>query len=218
VGIFSKTTMTFVKSREIEDGARTFAFAPVKPLPHTAGQHGIFKIPGVKGNRVFSLASAPEDPHALIATKLREGSEWKAALVALKPGDKVTLNGPLFNFTLKGTADDVVFLAQGIGITPFRSILRHIAAANVSKRTHLVQVSDTDNPVFRIETEALATTSLYPTDRGAYSLAVKQLVADKPDATYFVSGAIPYIKSTVEQLGQLGIGKKQIRKDNFAGY
>jgi ferredoxin-NADP reductase len=218
VSLFTKTTMAFVKMREIEDGVHVFAFVPAKPLAFVAGQHGIFKIAGVKGRRAFSLASAPEDPQVVIATRLQSGSDFKLALAALKPGDPVTLNGPIRNFTLRDTPDDVVFLAQGIGITPFRSILRHIAAARIRKRTHLVQVGDTDNPPFRSETQPLATTSLYLGNRDAYAAAVKQLVADKPDATYFVSGAVPYLKDTVKQLNLLGIGKRRIRKDTFFGY
>jgi ferredoxin-NADP reductase len=210
--------MTFVRMREIEDGAHAFTFAPAKPLAFTAGQHGIVRIAGVRGRRSFSLASAPEDPQVVIATRLQSRSDFKLALAALKPGDQVTLNGPILNFTLRGASDDVAFLAQGIGITPFRSILRHIAAASVRTRTHLVHVGSTDNPPFRSETEPLATTSLYLSDRDSYTVAVKQLVMDKPDATYFVSGAVPYLKDTVRQLTQFGVSRRQIRKDTFFGY
>lgn len=210
--------MAFVRMHEIEDSAHAFTFAPTKPLAFTAGQHGIFRIAGVKGRRAFSLASAPEDPEVVIATRLQSRSDFKLALAALKPGDPVTLNGPILNFTLRDTADDVVFLAQGIGITPFRSILRHIAATGVHKRTHLVQVSGTDTPAFRSETEQLATTSLYLDNRDAHTVAVEQLVADKPDATYFVSGAVSYLKKTVKQLNRLGVSRRQIRQDTFFGY
>lgn len=154
MSLFTRTTMAFVDMREIEDGVHVFAFAPAKPLAFVAGQHGIFRIAGVTGRRSFSLASAPEDPRVVIATRLQSRSDFKLALAALRPGDPVTLNGPILNFTLRDTPDDVVFLAQGIGITPFRSILRHIAAADVPKRTHLVHVAGTDNPPFPVGNRA----------------------------------------------------------------
>lgn len=210
--------MAFTRMREIEDGAHAFTFVPTKPLAFAAGQHGIVRIAGVKGRRTFSLASAPEDPEVVIATRLQSRSDFKLALAALKPGDPVTLNGPILNFTLRDTPDDVVLLAQGIGITPFRSILRHIAAAGIHKRTHLVQVSGTDTPPFRSETEQLATTSLYLDNRDAHTVAVKQLVTDKPGATYFVSGAVSYVKDTVKELTRLGVGRRRIRQDTFFGY
>jgi ferredoxin-NADP reductase len=172
LSLFTKTTMAFVRMREIEDGAHAFTFAPAKPLAFVAGQHGLLRIAGVKGRRAFSLASAPEDPEVMIATRLQSRSDFKLALAALKPGDPVTLNGPILDFTLRGTPDDVVFLAQGIGITPFRSILRHIAAAGVRKRTHLVHVGGSGDPPFRSETESLASTSLYVGDRDANTPAV----------------------------------------------
>ena len=37
-------------------------------------------------------------------------------------------------FTLDGSADEVVFTAQGVGITPFRSLLRHIAHHDFPKQ------------------------------------------------------------------------------------
>ncbi|MFD7135481.1 ferredoxin--NADP reductase [Streptomyces sp. NPDC059894] len=217
MGIFTKTPMTFAEVHEEDDGVHAFSFVPTKPLSFVAGQHGVLKVPGA-GQKTFSLASAPEDPEVVIATRLQSGSAYKNALAALRPNDPVTLQGPMFNFTLKGTPEDVVFLAQGIGITPFRSILRHISAAGVAKRTHLVHVSGTQTPTYRAETQDLATTALYPTQRDDFALAVKELVAEKPGAVYFVSGATDFLKGTVEQLTQLGVGKKQIRKDRFVGY
>jgi glycine betaine catabolism B len=218
LSLFTKTTMVFSTMREIEDGAHVFTFTPAKPLVFTAGQHGVLRIAGVDGRRAFSLASAPEDPEVVIATRLQSHSDFKLALAALMPGDPVTLNGPILNFTLRGTPDDVVFLAQGIGITPFRAMLRHIAAVGDRKRTHLVHVGGTGDPPFRSETEPLATTSLYLGDRDAYAVAIEQLVTNQPDASYFISGAVPYVKDTASRLSQLGVTRRQIRKDTFFGY
>lgn len=217
MSLFTKTPLAFTGRQEEAGDVHCFSFEPRKPLTFIAGQHGILRVPGA-GRRTFSLASAPEDPEIMIATRLRSGSAYKTALAALKPGDEVTLQGPMFNFTLRDTTDDVVFLAQGVGITPFRSMLRHASAAGVAKRIHLVHVGGDGLAPFREQTEALATTALYPTDRGAFADAARELTARFPAANYFVSGAADFLKSTVAQLTESGIGKRRIRKDHFVGY
>lgn len=162
MSILSSTDLTFTGSREEADGVTVFSFRPDRGLPHTAGQHGLLKVPG-GGTKAFSLASAPEEPEALIGTHLQSGSKYKTALAALRPGDRASVRGPIMNFTLAKAAPQVVFLAQGVGITPFRSLLVHIAATQPDRDTTLVHVGQ--DHAFRAETERLARTAAYPAGR-----------------------------------------------------
>jgi len=215
MSIFTRTDLTFVESGDQDGGVTTFAFHPRRPLPHTAGQHGLLTVPGA-GTKAFSLASAPEEPQVLIGTHLRSGSPYKQALAALRPGDHVSIRGPILRFTLAGAAPEVVLLAQGVGITPFRSILVHLAATDPHRDTTLVHVGR--GHAFHDETHRLARTAVYPTDREGFRRATKRAVADHPGATFYVSGSGTFCKQTTEQLSQLGIGRRQLRKDRFAGY
>jgi NAD(P)H-flavin reductase len=72
-------------------------------LPHTAGQHGLLTVPKA-GTKAFSLASAPGEPQVLIGTHLQSGSVFKKALAELRPGDNVSIRGPILNFTLDRAA------------------------------------------------------------------------------------------------------------------
>ena len=67
-------------------------------------------------------------------------------------------NGPMMDFTFRAGVTDVVFLAQGIGITPFRSMLTHAHAAALPVTTTLLQV-DGGEHVYRAVTEPLVTES-----------------------------------------------------------
>ena len=81
-----------------------------------------------EGNvRAFSIASAPFDPDLMITTRMRD-TAFKRVLKTMPLGTQVKIEGPGGSFTLhKNSAKPAVFLAGGIGITPFFSILRQAA-------------------------------------------------------------------------------------------
>ncbi|HVB57983.1 MAG TPA: FAD-dependent oxidoreductase [Candidatus Acidoferrales bacterium] len=74
--------------------------------------------------RTLSIASAPYEDDLLVATRLRD-SAFKRLIMTLPLGTELKFEGPMGSFTLhKNSAKAAVFLAGGIGITPFRSIVR----------------------------------------------------------------------------------------------
>jgi glycine betaine catabolism B len=215
MSILSTRDLTFTESREEDGGVTVFAFRPRRPLPHTAGQHGLLTVPNA-GTKAFSLASAPEEVDVLIGTHLQSGSAFKKALAALRPGDDISIRGPILNFTLAGAAPQVVLLAQGVGITPFRSILVHLAAIDPDRDTTLVHVGQ--GHAFRNESQRLARTAVFPTDRDGFQLETKRAVGRHPTATFYLSGTGTFIKAAAEQLKDLGVPRRHIKKDQFLGY
>ncbi|MCL4513301.1 MAG: FAD-dependent oxidoreductase [Candidatus Eremiobacteraeota bacterium] len=87
-----------------------------------------------EGNtRLFSIASAPIEKTLLIASRTGK-TAFKHHLSSLPIGSQVNIRGPFGDFLLhKDTSRPAVFLAGGIGITPFRSIL---VQAKEEKLTH----------------------------------------------------------------------------------
>ena len=212
---FRKTTLTYVKKEHESGDIYTFFFKHDKHVKHVAGQHGLFILPKLKGLRIFSLASAPDEAFVAIGTHVRAESEYKQRLAGLQPGDKLTMLGPVLNFTLPEEKRPVVFLSQGIGITPFRSMLVH--AAN-SRDITLVHV---DNPAhtYRETTEPLTTQSFYVHDPEAFTEAVQLTVAAKANtALYYLSGSPRFVQATKQTLLKNNIEAKNIKKDTFLGY
>ena len=78
--------------------------------------------------RTLSLSSAPSElPHVTFATRLASGSDFKKALSMARPGDPFFLSSPFGEFVLPRGEESrfpFIFLAGGIGITPFRSMIR----------------------------------------------------------------------------------------------
>ena len=91
--------------------------------------------------RNFSIASAPGEPDLMIATRKRD-TAFKRVLKTMPLGTEVRIVGPFGSLTLRqNAARPAVFLAGGIGITPFRSMLRQAAEQKLPHRLSLVYSS-----------------------------------------------------------------------------
>jgi ferredoxin-NADP reductase len=214
-GLLRTTTLTFIEMRMEEGGVHSFAFHPMRPLHARAGQHGLLTLKGA-GTKAFSLASAPADPEVLIGTRLQSGSPYKLALSALRPGHQVILRGPILNFTVDPTVHQAVFLAQGVGITPYRSLLRDLRATGSPTHTTLIHVGRGHS--YRSETEPLAHSAHYPTDTEGFRSDLTAVLTSQPDAVYYISGTGGFIRDTTAMLHDRGIRSKHIKKDHFTGY
>jgi glycine betaine catabolism B len=200
---------------DFDAGTAAVQFAPRRPLHFTAGQHGLWAVPG-GGAKPFTFASAPEEDLLTLGTELSSGSRFKRALGALRIGGTVHLIGPLGRFTLESTSDTVVMLAQGMGVTPFRSMLRHTRITGAAKRTTLVHVGAPH--AFRGDTEAAADEASYPSSRQEFMDEITAVVLAQPDATFMVAGAPVFVRATVRSLTGLGVPPAQIRRNLLHGY
>ena len=91
-----------------------------------------------EGNgRAFSIASAPHEDTLMVATRMRD-TAFKRVLRNMPLGATVQMEGPFGNFVLHADpARPAVFLARGIGITPFRSIIVYAATQKLPHRLFL---------------------------------------------------------------------------------
>lgn len=215
-GFFRLTTVSFVKKKREHGDTYTFYFR-ARRLQHIAGQHGMFAIPrlGVFGIRLFSLSSAPEEEFVTISTHVGSNSHYKRYLMNMKKGQKIVLLGPVLFFFLRPHVTHYVFLAQGIGITPFRSLLKHIDEQKSDVRTTLVHVGK--DHTFRDLTEKVATESHYVAAPEAFTATVLALPR-RDDQRYYISGSPKFVSTTKKTLRSHGIKRSQITSDNFFGY
>ena len=95
-----------------------------KKVSFLPGQFCYLKIPSKEtGNEEhpFTLSSASEDPDIQITVK--KLGNYTSQLVNIRKSTPVVLDGPYGTFTPSADGHKKVFIAGGIGITPFRSIL-----------------------------------------------------------------------------------------------
>lgn len=215
-GLLHTHPLVFQKRSAADGGVCSFAFSHDAPTGFRAGQHGLLRLGGATA-KAFSLASAPEEDLVLIGTSLASGSSFKTRLATLQPGDRVTLHGPLLNFTLDKAHPHVVLLAQGVGITPFRSILGHVATAGLPTQTSLVHVAH-DGHAYRADTERWAGKADYPHHAEQFRALVATATQAHPDATFYVAGAPSFVTDTISLLHQQHIARTDIREDKYTGY
>jgi ferredoxin-NADP reductase/nitrite reductase/ring-hydroxylating ferredoxin subunit len=99
-------------------------------LNYKAGQYAFFDIGGVNNDskgpvRHFSLASSPTEEEIMISTRIRD-TPYKKRLSSLKIGSKAKVSKPLGKFVLHDDySKPAVLLSGGIGVTPFRSMIKY---------------------------------------------------------------------------------------------
>ena len=97
---------------------------------YAAGQYAFFDIGGVYNDpegpvRHFSLASSPTEEEIMISTRIRD-TPYKKRLSSLEIGSKAKVTKPLGKFVLHDDySKPAVLLSGGIGVTPFRSMIRY---------------------------------------------------------------------------------------------
>ena len=111
---------------------------------HRAGQHVDVRLTapdGYQAQRSYSIASAPEDGQLVLTVERLDDGEVSPYLVdELRPGDELELRGPIGGYFVWETSltGSVLLVAGGSGIVPFRSMLRHWAAAHSTVAVRLL--------------------------------------------------------------------------------
>lgn len=191
-----------------------------------------------EGNRrAFSIASAPHEDQLLFATRLRQ-SAFKRVLSTMTVGAEVKVEGPFGNLFLHSDASrSAVLLAGGIGITPFRSIVRRASKERLPHRLILfyanrrpedaaflneLQALQSENPNYTFVPTMTAAGQKANSWGGETGHITEQMIAkyvERPDApVYYAAGPPAMVEAMQKLLGQMGIGADDIRAEEFAGY
>src|SRR5271168_56180 len=124
-------------------GTTAFYFDKPDGFQFEAGQFVNFTLLGpgetdLEGNtRALSIASAPHERNLMVAMRLRT-TAFKRTLNSLPLGTELLLQGPFGSMTLpRNTTRPEVLLAGGIGITPFRNLIRNAAESLSPRRLFL---------------------------------------------------------------------------------
>ena len=185
--------------------------------------------------RHISVVTSPTERGVLgLCTRLR-GTAFKKTLAELKVGDEVEVEPPKGDWQLpEDTSPHYVFVAGGIGITVFRSMLRYIADTGEPYRVTLVYSNrDRASTPFLDELQEFERTlpdcQLVLTmtqDEGwegesryvSAELLSDYLERELDDYTYLVAGPPALVEAVVGQLSAAGVPENQVLPDSFSGY
>ena len=191
-----------------------------------------------KGNRrAFSLVSAPFERELTVTTRARD-SAFKRVLRGLAPGARVRLEGPFGSLTLQSNRSrPALFIAGGIGITPFMSILRQALHDDLPQAmTLLYSNRRPDDAAFLEELRGLEFRHrgrfyLLPTMTEAHALdgwegrtglidaaLIRSVVVAPSQPVFYVVGPPGMVAGMRGVLGGMGIADDDIRSEDFSGY
>ena len=232
-----------VRRETVAEGTMAFYFSKPSGFRHAAGQSLLMTLANPpetdgKGNaRTFTIASAPHEGELLIATRMRD-SAFKKALKTAPMGMAVTIDGPSGEMVLHDdAARPAVFLAGGIGITPFLAMARHAAKERLPHRLYLfysnrrpedaaflpeLQEMERLNPNYRlIATMAESEKSAQPWSGETGFIRREMLerhLADIANPIYYFAGPPAMTAAMQQMLEAIGIGEQAMRYEEFYGY
>lgn len=134
--------VSLIRKEQVAEGTFAFHFDRPAGFQFKAGQYmnvTLIEPPetDAEGNtRSFSIASAPFDTDLMVATRIRD-TAFKRVLKDMPADREVSIAGPFGSFTLRQGSRPAVFLAGGIGITPFRSMILQAAHEKFDRRLYL---------------------------------------------------------------------------------
>lgn len=219
-----------VKEKRFE-GNNCFSLILEKPAGFNfyAGQYLDVKLPvkdKLGNSRTFTISSSPTEDFLMITTK-KGISQFKKAMEKLQTGDPISTTHPIGTFTLD-ESQAAVFITGGIGITPFRSIIKYALDCKLTTPITLLYSNSDDNFLFKEELDKwqnrlpnltihyIMTSQVGRLDKeGLLKLYPK---VDSLNTIYYLAGPPGMVDDLAKMLINSGIDQTNIRYDRFDGY
>ena len=220
------------------------------PFNYTAGQFAFFDIGGVYNDpkgpiRHFTISSSPTENFIMLSTRIRD-SPYKKRLSTLEEGSRVKVRGPEGQFVLhEDYSKPAVFLSGGIGVTPFRSMIKYATDKQLPLRIVMFDSNrNRDNILFKQEFDDCANINknlkiIYTISdggqqqssstendwKGEYGRIDKAMILKYLDinmlnnSIFYICGPPSMLKAMQALLqDELEIPKERIKVEEFTGY
>jgi ferredoxin-NADP reductase len=235
-----KFALTLMRIEQTANATYDFVFRPDRKLTFRPGQYLEWtlavKHPDNRGNRrSFTVASAPTEDEIRLGVKFYpEASAFKRSLAAMQPGDKIYAAQPAGNFVLpRNPSAKLAFIAGGIGITPFRSMLQHLL--DRGERREVVLLYGNAMIADIAYTEVLERAERELGVKTVYAVAaepapapgmhsgfidaelIRRQVPDFKERTFYLSGPHAMVVLFKRTLRDMGVPRFRIKTDFFPG-
>jgi ferredoxin-NADP reductase len=233
--------LTLLESRNLGSSIKEFIFSSDKKIEYWPGQYMEWTLPvsnsDARGNRrYFTLASSPTENTPRLGVRFYpEPSTFKKTLEKISVGQKIFAGQISGEFTLpKDKNQKLVFLAGGIGVTPFRSMTKYLI--DRSDKRDIVHIysnrfeneiayKDIFNEGERVGVKTIYTLteskdlpSGWSDETGFIDEAmIKRNVPDYLERIFYISGSHAMVTVFKEMLQKMGVEKRNIKTDFFPG-
>ena len=233
---------SLVGKHKLSPSTLDFVFSADQKVPFKPGQYMEWTLPhsrsDSRGNRrYFTMASSPTEKDLRLGIKFyQKGSSFKKAMLSMDATTPIAADHPSGDFVMPENQNQkLAFIAGGIGVTPFRSMIKYLIDTNDPRSiTMLYSEKNADElvykDVFEEARQKLNHKIVYTLTQPAGSLpansvagminaqTIKVQIPDYQERLFYISGPHSMVSAMTEILSSLGVNKRQIKTDFFPGY
>ncbi|MCL5733806.1 MAG: RnfABCDGE type electron transport complex subunit D [Patescibacteria group bacterium] len=239
----TKLILSFQQKIKIANNEYDFIFNSPQNLKFKPGQYMEWTLahprPDNRGiRRFFTIASSPTENKIRLGIKFYDPpSSFKKKLAAFERGDEIVATQLAGDFTLPNNPDKkIIFMAGGIGITPFRSMLKYLIDTN-EKRPIIVFYSNKTpgdiayggileeaeeklgiKTIYSLTGEETAPMPRYNIRGRLTPQIISKEVPDYKERIFYISGPPSMVNQFSGILKKMGIPKRKIKIDFFPGF
>lgn len=232
-----RLVMKFDSVKEIAHNTYEYVFKTNRTIHFKPGQYLEWTLPHTSPDsrgiaRYFSLASAPNNNEVRLGLRIMPegGSSFKQKLSEMEQGDVMYATSLDGDFTLPhDTSVPLVFIAGGIGITPFASMVRALADKQEQRSITLFYCNNHEEDIAYqdvfSESDSVRLVNVLSKAKEGWSgergfvtkEMIEKYVTEYSQARYYISGPPGMVNAYKKLLGEMGISRKQIVTDYFPG-
>lgn len=239
----SRVFLSLIEKKEIAKDTFELVFKPSEKVPYEPGQYMEWTLSSEKADirgirRYFTIASSPlEDVIRLGVKRAEKGSSFKNSLFALESGKGLLATSVMGDFLLPEDKDKtLVFIAGGIGITPFISMLRTLLIKKEKRDIVLLYANKQESEIAYKDVLEEAMRELgvrvvyvlsdlaniphgWTGERGFITQEIIEAhVSAVISSSYYISGPPAMVSSYSDLLESMHVCKKDITTDFFPGF
>ena len=231
------------KREEVAEGTTAFYFEKPPGFEFVAGQHVVMthinppETDAEGDRRVLCIASAPSEKDLIFAMRMRD-TAFKRVLATMPIGTAVEIDGPYGEFILHSDLSrQAVFLAGGIGITPFRSMILDAAGNNLSHRIFLfysnyrrkgsaffeelrdMQEENSNYTFIATMTDVKKSNRAWEGETGYINKEMlRKHLGSLLEPVYYIAGPPGFVLAMRGLLQEEGVDSADVKFDQFVGY
>jgi predicted ferric reductase len=221
-GLFNKKLSYKVKSsKDLGNSITELILEPIdKALNFNAGQFAFFKFPKISKREQHPFTISSHTLESYLRISIKNLGDYTSKISSLSEGDMAYVEGPYGMFSSKYAKEkEQVWIAGGIGITPFLSLAKDIYTHKVKL---LWSVNTESEAVYKTELDEFAENnpnfdfSIWLTDKNGFLSVNKLYINHYKSKAYFICGPEALKKNITKQLKNKGVKTDDIYDEEFA--
>lgn len=238
-----KLVLALKEMRKVANDVYDFMFTLEKPIVYTPGQYFEWTLahdnPDNRGNRRYvTIASSPTEDTVRMGVKFYPNpSTFKQKLISLKPGDTIVASQLAGDFVMPtDPTQKLALVAGGIGVTPFRSMIKYLIDTNQKRDIVIFYCARTAEDcayadLFAEAQEKLGIKTYYVLSEGSEmplggtgtkgfltADVVSREALDALNRTFYISGPHAMVVGCTNTLRAMGVPRTHIHRDFFPGF